>query len=203
MPAEPSPFLILASASPRRRALLAPTGLAFEVRPADIAETFEPGEAPHSVVERLAEAKARAVAEAAPHAVVLGSDTIVVLDNDILGKPRDAEHAVSMLRRLVGRVHRVLTGVALVSLSTEQVHVLSVESRVTMRAAEEDELRRYVATGEPLDKAGAYAFQGEGRKFVEHVEGSTTNVIGLPLDETCALLRQLGFDPHLPDSSDA
>lgn len=198
--AQPPP-LILASASPRRRALLAPTGLSFEVRPAGIPEHPLPGEDPRSMVERLAEAKARAIAELSePQVVVLGSDTAVVLDGDILGKPRDAEHALTLLRRLTGRIHRVLTGVALVTERGAQAHVLSVESRVTMRPATEDELRTYVATGECLDKAGAYALQGVGRRFVESVEGSESNVIGLPLDETCALLRELGFSPQLPES---
>ncbi len=192
-----SPILVLASASPRRRALLAATGLQFEVQPADIPEPIGEGEDPRDVVERLAEAKARAIAEPADERrVVLGSDTIVVIDDDILGKPDDEEHAVTLLRRLVGRAHRVLTGVAVIAGTRSQV--ISVESRVFLRAAADDELRRYAATGEPLDKAGAYALQGEGRRFVERVEGSPTNVIGLPLDETCALLRDHGFDPVVP-----
>lgn len=190
--------MILASASPRRQALLETTGLRFEIRPSDIPEPIEPGEDPRSAVERLAEAKARAIAPSAPEgAVILGSDTVVVLGNAILGKPRDEDHAVSLLRRLVGQAHSVLTGVALVA--NDRAHVLSVESRVFLRAADESELRRYAATGEPLDKAGGYALQGAGRRFVERVEGSASNVIGLPLDETCAMLRELGFDPILPD----
>lgn len=197
MPIDP-PTLVLASASPRRRALLAATGLAFEVLPADIPEPIAAGEDPREVVERLAEAKARAVAGQADEGhVVLGSDTVVVVDDDILGKPDDEDHAVALLRRLVGRAHRVLTGVAVIGGARSQV--ISVESRVFLRPAADDELRRYAATGEPLDKAGAYALQGEGRRFVERVEGSPTNVIGLPLDETCALLREHGFDPVVPD----
>ncbi len=198
------PKLILASASPRRRALLEPTGLSFEVRPADIPEPVHPGEDPRSVVERLALAKASAVAaQASQGSVVLGSDTIVVVDDDVLGKPRDAEHAVSLLRRLVGRGHRVLTGVAFVVAHSDREHVLSVESRVFMRSAEDAELRSYVATGEPMDKAGAYAVQGKGRRFIERVEGSVTNVIGLPLEETCAWLGELGFDPQIPEDLEA
>ena len=200
-PSAQPPPLILASASPRRRALLAPTGLSFEVQPAGIPEHVLPGEDPRSMVERLAEAKARAVAELSePQVVVLGSDTAVVLDGDILGKPRDPEHALALLRRLTGRIHQVLTGVALVTERGARAHVLSVESRVRMRPASEEELRAYVATGEGLDKAGAYALQGGGRRFVESVEGSESNVIGLPLDETCALLRELGFSPRLPET---
>jgi septum formation protein len=181
--------------------LLEPTGLRFAVRPAGIPEHAMPGEDARSLVERLAEAKARAIAERSQQdVVVLGSDTAVVLDGDILGKPRDPEHAVALLRRLTGRTHRVLTGVALVSERGARADVLSVESRVAMRSAAEEELRAYVATGESLDKAGAYALQGEGRRFIEYVEGSESNVIGLPLDETCALLRELGFSPRLPEA---
>jgi septum formation protein len=128
--------------------------------------------------------------------VVLGSDTVVVLDGDILGKPHDAAHALALLRRLAGRTHRVLTGVAVVAGARQRR--LHVESRVTMRAASDDALRAYVATGEPLDKAGAYAVQGEGRRLVERVEGSETNVIGLPLEETLALLAELGVCPGPP-----
>ena len=197
--ADPRP-LVLASASPRRRALLAPLGLAFDVQPANHPEQVHPGEDPRDLVERLATEKARVVAaQHPPEAVVLGSDTSVVIDGDILGKPDDQAHAVALLRRLVGRTHRVLTGVALVSGGGEEERVLSVESLVTMRPADDGEIRRYVATGEPLDKAGAYALQGGGRRFVERVEGSESNVIGLPLDETCALLREFGFAPTLPD----
>ncbi len=131
--------------------------------------------------------------------VVLGADTIVAVDEQVLGKPRDPEHAVHLLRRLTGRVHQVFTGVAVVHGNQGRCSVLSVESRVRMRPARESELRAYVATGEPLDKAGAYALQGQGRQFVERVEGSRSNVIGLPLEETCALLRNAGLTPRLPE----
>lgn len=174
-------------------------GLVFEVQPADVCEDALPGEAPRALVERLALAKAEAVAANGDHeTAVLGSDTVVVLDGEVLGKPRDSQHAIELLGRLVGRTHAVLTGVALVSQGGARRKVLSVESRVVMRPADEAELRSYVATGESLDKAGAYALQGEGRRFVERVEGSETNVIGLPVDETCALLREAGFEPNLP-----
>ncbi|MBW2240560.1 MAG: septum formation inhibitor Maf [Deltaproteobacteria bacterium] len=194
-----TPVLVLASGSPRRKRLLEAMGLTFTIQPADICEDALPAEAPRALVERLALAKAGAVAAGHVHpTVVLGSDTIVVLGEDVLGKPRDAEHAVELLGRLVGQTHQVLTGVALVSGDGSLRKVVCVESRVVMRPAEEDELRSYVATGEPLDKAGAYALQGEGRRFVVRVEGSETNVIGLPVDETRALLREAGFDPLLP-----
>lgn len=189
--------LVLASGSPRRRDLLARAGLRFQVRPADVAEDVLPGESPQALVERLARAKAGWAVERLPplpRRVVLGSDTVVVLDGEILGKPRDAEEAVSMLRRLVGRSHRVVTGVAVVESDTRRVRTACVESRVAMRPASEEELRRYVAGGEPLDKAGGYALQGEGRRLVVRVEGSETNVIGLPLEETLALLRDAGLE---------
>jgi len=189
-------MLILASASPRRRELLARAGLAFEVVPADLDETLRPGETPEGHVERLAREKADAVARRlarTPVRLVLGSDTVVVLGGDVLGKPRDAAHAEALLARLVGRTHRVLTGVAVATSAGHAPRSRVVESRVRMRPASADEIRAYVATGEPLDKAGAYALQGEGRRFVEAVEGSETNVIGLPLEETLALLREAGL----------
>jgi septum formation protein len=188
-------MLVLASASPRRRELLARAGIAFEVMPAEIDERALPDEAPHALAERLAREKALAVAGRlgpAPRRLVLGSDTIVVLAGEVLGKPRDAEHAEALLGRLLGRSHDVVTGVAVVDSEGLAPRSLTVTSRVTMHAAGADEIRRYVATGEPLDKAGAYALQGEGRRFVAAVEGSESNVIGLPLEETLALLRAAG-----------
>jgi|SRR5690606_23403093 len=189
--------LVLASGSPRRRELLARAGVPFEVRPADVDERPRPGETPRALAARLALEKARAVARALgpePARLVLGADTIVVLGADVLGKPADPDDAERLLGRLVGRAHRVLTAVALVESATLAARSALVESRVVMRAAEPGEIRRYVATGEPLDKAGAYAAQGEGRRFIERIEGSETNVIGLPLDETLALLREAGLD---------
>jgi septum formation protein len=195
-PTHPHP-LVLASASPRRRELLARAGLRFEVVPADVAEEPRPGEPPRALVERLAAEKAAAVRDrlpARPRRLVLGSDTVVVLGADILGKPRDPEHAVAMLRRLAGRTHTVWTGVAVAETGVGTLCVRSVESRVTLRAAEDSELRAYVASGEPLDKAGSYALQGEGRRLVSRVEGSESNVIGLPLEETLALLAAAGLE---------
>jgi septum formation protein len=190
--------LVLASASPRRRELLTRAGIRFEVKPSNVPELARPGEAPAQLARRLACEKAQAVARSlgpAPPRWVLGADTIVVIDGDVLGKPDDAEHAVALLRRLIGRRHRVLTAVALVASDTLDLRHTVVESAVTMRAAGEDELRAYVATGESLDKAGAYAAQGNGRRLIEKIEGSETNVIGLPLEETLALLRAAGFAP--------
>jgi septum formation protein len=190
--------LVLASASPRRRDLLAGAGLRFEVLPADVPEEVRAGEPPRALVERLATAKAEAVRArlpSRPPRLVLGSDTVVVLGDEILGKPRDAEEALAMLTRLAGRTHTVWTGVALLRTGDTACCALSVASRVTLRAAGEAELRAYVATGEPLDKAGAYALQGLGRRLVDAVEGSESNVIGLPLEETLALLAAWGYEP--------
>jgi septum formation protein len=129
---------------------------------------------------------------------VLGADTIVVIDGDVLGKPVDAEHALVLLRRLAGRRHHVVTAVALVASDTLEERHAVVESCVSMRAAGDPELRAYVATGESLDKAGAYAAQGGGRRLIEKIEGSESNVIGLPLEETLALLRAAGIGPGAP-----
>ena len=201
--ATPPARLVLASGSPRRRELLAAAGIAFDVRPADIDERRRTGEAPEAFALRLAAEKATHVA-AHYHDddgfVVLGSDTIVVVDENVLGKPRDEEDAAHLLGQLLGRWHRVITAVAVAPAGARtpddaRVDRLSVTSSVRMRDAEPDEIRRYVATGEPLDKAGAYAIQGEGRRFVRELEGSETNVIGLPVEETLALLRMHGIAP--------
>jgi septum formation protein len=185
--------LVLASGSPRRRQLLERAGVSFEVLPAGIEELEQAGEAPEALVLRLAREKAIAVARRVgghPRRVVLGADTLVVLGEDVLGKPRDAADAEEILGRLVGHTHRVLTGVAVVSSDAFRVREHLVASRVRMRPAGPDEIRRYVATGEPLDKAGAYAAQGRGRDFIEEIVGSESNVIGLPVDETLGLLRE-------------
>ena len=193
--------LVLASASPRRRELLARAGIRFEVTPSNVSERARPGEAPAQLARRLAFEKAGEVARRlgpAPARWVLGADTIVVIDGEVLGKPDDEAHALVLLRRLVGRRHRVVTGVALVASDTLEERHAVVESSVSMRAADDCELRAYVATGESLDKAGAYAAQGNGRRLIEKIEGSETNVIGLPLEETLALLRAAGIGPGAP-----
>jgi septum formation protein len=189
--------LILASASPRRRDLLSRLNVPFDTIPAEIAETPRPGEAPRALAERLAREKAEAVVAQlgrTPRRVVLGSDTIVVIGGEVLGKPRDPEHALALLRKLSGRTHRVMTGIAVVVSDTGRTRSRVVESRVTLRKADEAELRDYVATGESLDKAGAYALQGAGRRFIAGVEGSETNVIGLPMEETLAMLQEAGVE---------
>lgn len=190
---------MLASGSPRRRDLLARAGVRFDVQPADVDESQHCGESPRALAVRLAREKARAVAARIGRdgrCVVLGADTIVVVDGDVLGKPDDAAHALALLRRIMGRRHRVLTGVALVLDDGALAGEFCVESEVVMHPAPDEALRRYVETGEPLDKAGAYAAQGEGRRLIERIEGSETNVIGLPMDETLALLAQAGVRPE-------
>jgi septum formation protein len=188
--------LVLGSGSPRRRELLARAGIACEVIPADVDEAARDAEPPATLALRLAREKAQAVARrvgVSPRRFVLGADTIVVVDGDVLGKPTDPDDAVRLLSRLVGREHVVMTGVALVASDrAEHAATQLVASRVAMRPASEGEIRRYVATGEPLDKAGAYAAQGEGRRFIDRIDGSETNVIGLPIEETLALLRESG-----------
>lgn len=178
--------LILASSSPRRRELLSQIGVRFEVRSADIDETPYTNEPPHAYVVRLAVQKALAVAE---HTVqpVLGADTTVVLDEQILGKPQDADEACALLNRLSGRTHQVYTAVALVQGARQEVRV--VETSVHFAKLSAQEIAAYIATGEPMDKAGAYGIQGLGAVFVQELHGSYSNVVGLPLFETAALLR--------------
>ena len=186
------PHLILASASPRRRELLAGLGLRFEVRPADIDETPRDGETPASYVLRLAQEKAAAVA-APDGALVLAADTTVVIDGEILGKPEDEADARRMLGLLAGREHEVLTGISLRETGGRAAsHVES--SRVRMAALSAEEIAWYAATGEPLDKAGAYAVQGLGVLFVETVTGNHSNVVGLPIPAVYKLFAALGYD---------
>ncbi|HTP27572.1 MAG TPA: Maf family protein [Anaeromyxobacteraceae bacterium] len=179
--------LTLASQSPRRRELLAQLGIRVLVEPADADETIHGCEPAVNYVQRVALAKARAVAGE----TVLAADTVVVLDGSILGKPRDAEDARHMLRALSGREHEVMTGVH--GRRGNREETLTVASTVRIAHLEEPQIAWYVGTGEPLDKAGAYAVQGAGGVFVEQVRGSISNVVGLPLHETLSLLARLGF----------
>lgn len=185
------PRLVLASRSPRRRELLEQLGLALEVRPTDADETVLPGEAPRDYVLRVAREKARA----SGGAVVLAADTAVVLGDEVLGKPADAGEARRMLERLSGTRHEVLTGVCVRKASAALAVELDAVVATTVRFARLSpaEIAWYVGTGEPLDKAGAYAIQGAGGAFVLEVSGSVSNVVGLPLAETAALLRRAGF----------
>jgi septum formation protein len=189
MPSQPN--LVLASASPRRQNLLATLGLHFLVRPVDLDETPHPAEPPALYVRRLAEEKA--AARILPGELVLAADTTVVLDGEILGKPGDPAEARAMLSRLTGREHTVLTGVAVEQLGRERRTVVE-STRVRIAALEAEEVAWYVATGEPMDKAGSYAVQGIGAMFVEAVQGDYTNVVGLPLPATRRLFAEAGYD---------
>jgi septum formation protein len=184
--------LILASASPRRRELLAGLGVSFAVVPSAIDEDLGPAPSLAQAVADLAGRKARAVAGGLGTGLVLGADTTVVLDGEVLGKPADPGDAVRMLRRLSGRTHRVITGVALVDAASGRAEQSAVTSAVRMRDLSDDKIAAYVATGEPLDKAGGYAVQGKGGALVATVEGCYANVVGLPLCETAALLGRFG-----------
>ena len=178
--------LILASRSPRRRALLRQLGLAFEVRPADTDEVWPEGTAPGPAVEHLAAEKATAIP--APDALVLGADTVVVLDGDVLGKPASDGEAAATLRRLSGRTHTVYTGVALRAGARLRTH--HAATHVTIAPLSDAEIARYVATGSPRDKAGAYGIQDEmGAVLVSRIEGEYTNVVGLPLRTLYDALR--------------
>lgn len=214
-------MLVLASASPRRLELLRGAGLSFVVQPADIDETPREGESPRDCATRLAREKALAVSRTRPTGCVLGADTIVAVDGAILGKPKDADDAARMLRLLSGRVHEVITGVCVVTaaargqgsgasetdtqagaqpmsgdqLATDnrQLATASETTLVTMRELSGEEIRTYVATGEPMDKAGAYAIQGGAASWIPRIEGDYSNVVGLPVELVCRILREMGI----------
>lgn len=181
--------VVLASASPRRRELLARLGIVPDIRPADIDETPRPGETPEELVARLAVAKAAAVTRADGE-VIVAADTIVVVDGQILGKPADDDEATRMLQRLSGRDHDVISGVHVIGDAGDATAVES--TTVTMRVMGSDEIEAYVASGEPADKAGGYAVQGAAGIFVTGLVGSDTNVIGLPLATLTRLLDEVG-----------
>lgn len=195
--------LLLGSQSPRRREILEGLGIPLIQRSAEINEDQEPGELLEAYLARVVEAKLRAVADLAPElgaAGVLAADTVVVVDEQILGKPRDEADALRLLQILAGREHRVLTRFALADVRNLAAtpYARTVESRVTMRAASRDELERYARTGEGLDKAGAYAVQGCGAFLVERIDGSHSNVIGLPACEVVVELLHLGLIRAFP-----
>ncbi len=185
-----APRIVLASASPRRRDLLTLIGIAHEVRPADIDETPLAGELPDAYAERLARAKAAILAARAPDALVVGSDTIVVVEGDILGKPRDEAEAARMLRRLAGRRHVVHTAVAVARDGRVESGVERVD--VAFRPLGDADIAAYIATGEPMDKAGAYGIQGFGATIVERIEGDYFAVMGLPLGRLVRLMERVG-----------
>ncbi len=187
-------MLILASQSPRRAELLRNAGIPFEIRPAEVDERACQGEDPTEYVRRLAQEKALAVlAEAPQGALVLGADTTVVVDGAILGKPGDQAEARRMLERLSGRVHQVITGVCLAWRNPQGAALAEVESEVTeveFRAMTAQEIAVYVASGEPMDKAGAYAIQGRASRWIPRICGCYFNVVGLPVARVCAMLAR-------------
>ncbi len=187
--------LVLGSASPRRARLLSQLSVPFDVVPSSIAEVRAEREGAGEFAQRLAREKALAVSSDLPRLWVLGADTIVTLKKEVLGKPTDAADACRMLASLSGRTHRVITAVALVAPGGTLHEQISEESTVRFRRLASDEIQRYVATAEPLDKAGAYAIQGGAADFVSRLQGSYDNVVGLPLDQVRELLRRAGLYP--------
>jgi septum formation protein len=189
MTAATSPRVILASQSPRRRELLSLVGIAHEVRPADIDERYLAGESPHAHAERLAREKAAKIQQ--PDAVVIAADTIVVADGDVLGKPSDDADAAKMLRRLSGRTHAVITAVAVAWQGRLESAVEEVE--VTFHRLSDRDVTGYIATREPMDKAGAYGIQGFGATIVARVDGDYFAVMGLPLQRLVQLFERIGL----------
>lgn len=189
--------LILASQSPRREALLRQVGLAFEVVPSDVEERLLEGTPPAAGAEALALEKAQWVASQREDGLVIGADTVVVVDNQILGKPAGVEEAKGMLRLLSGREHQVVTGIAVVDAATGRARSDAVATSVRFAPLSEEAIARYVATDEPLDKAGAYAIQGYGALLIEGICGCYYNVVGLPLRRLAELLGEFGYDAFL------
>jgi septum formation protein len=192
-------MLVLASASPRRHELLTQAGFEFQVHPAHIPEDPRPNEDPIAYVTRLAREKAEAVyaqlSETHPDLTVLGADTTVTLDNHILGKPENSEDATRMLRLLSGRTHRVITGVAIVNAT--QTQAAAEVTAVQFLTLSEEEIQSYIATGEPNDKAGAYAIQGLAARWIPRIEGCYFNVVGLPISLVSTLLAATQLQPSL------
>lgn len=207
-----APTLVLASASPRRQELLRNAGITFLVHPTNLPEVPQPGESGRECAERLARQKALAAFQNRPDDFVLGADTVVVVDGDILGKPRDEADAMRMLRLLSGRTHQVITGVCLIrpplktgnkklrteveDIKVEDVRFEDTRSEttvVTMTTLTDEDIRQYIATGEPMDKAGAYAIQGMASRWIPRIEGDYFNVVGLPVRLVYQMLREHGW----------
>lgn len=185
--------LVLASASPRRREILTEAGIPHIVRPADFDETVFDGVEPRLLVQLLAAGKAAAAAES-PGEWLLGADTVVSLEGQVLGKPKDEAEAFRMLSGLSGKTHYVYTGVALLCADTGRMKTVCEETAVTFRHLSEEEIRTYIATGEPMDKAGAYGIQGKGGALVEKTEGDFQNVVGLPLCAVRHLMKEMNME---------
>jgi len=190
--------LILASASPRRAEILRSAGIAFSVLSSAVDETPMPDEAPHEMVKRLAFAKAELVAaRAVGPAIVIAADTVVGLEGEILGKPRTSEDARQMLEKLSGRTHTVLTGVALIRLPDAERREFVEATQVHFASISNDEILKYLSSGEPFDKAGAYAIQGLAGRYIPRIDGCYFNVVGLPLARLCKELAELGWTEEL------
>ena len=185
--------LILASSSPRRSQLLSQIGLQFTVEPPDIEEIRREGETPIDFVQRLAEEKAGEIAARHSSGLVLGSDTVVVLNEEILGKPESTEEAFAMLSQLSGNTHTVYTGFSIIDAETDRTVTDYGQAKVTFRRLEEEEIRAYIATGSPMDKAGSYGIQDDlGAVFIERIDGDYYTVVGLPLMKVYLALRSFG-----------
>lgn len=186
--------IILASASPRREFLLKQIGLRFKVIPSCVEEVVDPGYMPQETVVKLADMKARSVSSCYPEAIVLGADTAVCCEGQVLGKPRDQKDAYMMLKLLSGRTHEVVSGVVLRQESQKLTRGEAVTTRVRFRNLTDEEIAGYITTGEPLDKAGAYGIQGFGALLVEEIQGCYFNVVGLPLSRLLEMFRDFGVD---------
>lgn len=186
---------ILASSSPRRRELLTSIGIPFDVLPSNVPEEHQPGEAPEEYVARLSRDKAHAIAAKNPSQWVIAADTTVLLGDQLLEKPLDPADAARMLSLIAGKTHTVYTGVTLQRLDQQYCETRVAESEVRMLPLSPRDIEWYVATGEPLDKAGAYAVQGIGAMFIDSIHGSYTNVVGLPLATLFQMMRKVGIDP--------
>jgi septum formation protein len=184
--------IVLASASPRRVELLLSAGIGFETQPGEIDESYQAGETPESHALRLAGEKARAVAEFSRGRFFIGADTIVVSEGEVMGKPKDTADAERMLRKLSGTAHEVITGFSVFDKASGRELADAVKTLVYFKTLRSDEIHAYIATGCPFDKAGAYAIQGNAAYMIRRIEGSYTNVVGLPLCEVVEALRSLG-----------
>jgi len=198
---KPPPRLILASESPRRRELLALLELPFETRGSGVDEKIRTGESPNQSAERLAVEKARAVTENRNSGIVLAADTVIDLEGTLLGKPVDPADARRILSLISGRTHRVITGVAAYCRETDTLLSNAVETEVTIQPLSPVLIEAYIQSGEPMDKAGAYAIQGAGGRLVESISGCYNNVVGFPLCQVLAFLKLLGFAPENPQAS--
>ncbi|MTI81535.1 MAG: septum formation protein Maf [Firmicutes bacterium] len=187
-------MLVLASTSPRRRELLQGLGIDFKIQVKDVPENFPPGMKASRVVELLSERKARAVAVELNEGLVIGSDTIVTYNDEILGKPEDSGHAKEMLKKLQGTYHYVYSGVAVINAFSGKVAVSHQCTRVKIKPLTDNEIDKYIASGEPKGKAGAYAIQGIASLFIEGIEGCYFNVVGLPIKRLADLLKEFDYD---------